>query len=91
MIKADFVKVVARQAGVGSLKDAKLILDAAFEALKSELAAGNAVTLYGFGSFKVVERNARKGRNPRTGKELVIPACKSIKFTPSSALKDAIK
>lgn len=49
------------------------------------------MTFTGFGSFKVVERAARKGRNPRTGKEITIPASKVAKFTPGKGLKDAIK
>lgn len=53
--------------------------------------AGESVTFTGFGSFKVVERAARKGRNPRTGKEITIPASKVAKFTPGKGLKDAIK
>ena len=44
----------------------------------------------GFGSFKVTERAARKGRNPRTGKEILIPAAKAVKFSPGKALKDAV-
>ena len=44
----------------------------------------------GFGSFKVVQRNARKGRNPRTGKEIKIPAGKAVKFTAEKRLKESL-
>ena len=49
------------------------------------------MTLTGFGTFVVEERQARTGRNPRTGEELKIPACKVVKFRPGKELKDAIK
>ena len=48
------------------------------------------VTLVGFGTFSVSKRKARKGRNPRTGKEIKIPARKVPKFTPGKAFKDAV-
>ena len=59
--------------------------------LREALAAGESVTFTGFGSFKVVERAARKGRNPRTNEEITIPSSKVVKFTPGKGLKDAIK
>ena len=45
----------------------------------------------GFGTFKVVKRKARKGRNPHTGEEIQIKATNVPKFTPGKALKDAVK
>jgi DNA-binding protein HU-beta len=55
------------------------------------LEKGEDVTLTGFGTFKVVKRKARKGRNPFTGEEIKIKATKAPKFTPGKALKDAVK
>jgi DNA-binding protein HU-beta len=49
------------------------------------------VTLVGFGTFSVVKRKSRKGRNPRTGAVITIPAAKLPKFTAGKALKDSIK
>jgi DNA-binding protein HU-beta len=49
------------------------------------------VTFVGFGTFKTVKRKSRKGRNPRTGATLTIPAAKVPKFTPGKAFKDSIK
>ena len=46
------------------------------------------MSISGFGSFKVVQRKARKGRNPRTGEALQIPASKAVKFTPGKTLKE---
>ena len=48
------------------------------------------VTLIGFGTFKVAQRNARKGINPQTGEEIKIKAKKVPKFVPGKALKDAV-
>ena len=48
------------------------------------------VTLVGFGTFKVAQRKARKGRNPGTGEEIEIKAKKVPKFVPGKALKDAL-
>lgn len=55
------------------------------------IANGEQVSFTGFGSFKVVERSERKGRNPRTGEECLIPASRVVKFTPGKALKEAVK
>ena len=52
--------------------------------------AGEPITLVGFGTFKVVERKARKGRNPQTGEEIDIEASKAPKFTAGKALKEAV-
>jgi nucleoid DNA-binding protein len=52
---------------------------------------GETVSLIGFGSFKVVDRKARKGRNPQTGEEIDIAASKVPKFAAGKALKEAVK
>jgi DNA-binding protein HU-beta len=49
------------------------------------------VTLVGLGTFKVIERKARKGRNPQTAEEIDIKASKATKLTPGKALKEAVK
>lgn len=59
--------------------------------VKQEVAAGNNVQLIGFGTFTSAERAERTGRNPQTGAEMVIPACKVPKFKPGQAFKDAVK
>jgi DNA-binding protein HU-beta len=59
--------------------------------ITQSLKKGEDVTLTGFGSFKVVKRKARKGRNPYTGEEIKIKATKAPKFTAGKALKDAVK
>jgi DNA-binding protein HU-beta len=66
-------------------------VDALFEGVKKALKKGNRVILVGFGTFSVVKRSARKGRNPQTGKVITIPAKKVPKFAPGKALRSAVK
>jgi DNA-binding protein HU-beta len=91
MTKAELVDQVYQKAELSTKTKAEAVLDAAIGALRSAIAAGNTVTFTGFGSFKVMERAARKGRNPRTGKEITIPACKVVKFTPGKNLKESVR
>jgi nucleoid DNA-binding protein len=58
--------------------------------ITSALKKGDSISLMGFGSFKVVERAAREGRNPSTGKKMQIPASKGVKFTPGANLKERV-
>ena len=55
-----------------------------------ELKKGEKIQLVGFGTFEVTERAARTGKNPQTGKEIKIAACKAPKFKAGKALKDAV-
>lgn len=86
MTKAEFVDVVAAKAGV-SKKDTKAVIGAALEAIQEQLRDGNKVPLIGFGTFKVTERKARTGRNPRTGAQIKIAAAKVPAFKVSPAFK----
>lgn len=90
MTKADIVKTLKEQAGLASLAQAQDAYETLFGILASTLKKGEAVNIAGFGTFKVVERKARKGRNPQTGKEIQIPASRAVKFTSGKALKDSI-
>ena len=91
MTKAELVDKIHAKAGLPTKAQTEQALDAVIAALKDTLAAGEAVSFTGFGSFKVVHRAARKGRNPRTGKDITIPASKVAKFTPGKLLKEAVK
>ncbi|NOY65159.1 MAG: HU family DNA-binding protein [Nitrospirae bacterium] len=90
MTKADLVEKIASDAGL-SKADAQRALDAMIDNIKKALKKNQKVTLVGFGTFSVSKRKARKGRNPRTGEEIKIPASKVPKFTPGKGLKDAIR
>lgn len=72
-------------------KDAAVYIDAVFETVGQALVDGNKVSVAGFGSFDVVERAARVGRNPQTGEEITIQATKAVKFKPALGLKTAVK
>ena len=88
MNKGDLVKEVAKV--VKTKKEAKAALDCVFSSITKALKKKDTVTLIGFGTFKVGQRKARKGRNPQTGEEIKIKAKKVAKFVPGKALKDAI-
>ena len=90
MTKAEFVKNLKEKAGLATLAQAEAAYESLFGIIKASLGKGNAVSITGFGSFRVVQRKARKGRNPRTGKESKIPAGKTAKFTPGKALKESL-
>ena len=65
-------------------------LNALIETITETLANGEKIQLVGFGSFEVVTRAARKGKNPQTGEEMKIPACKAPKFKAGGTLKDIV-
>ncbi len=88
MNKADLINEVANV--VSTKKDAQGAVDCVLDSIAQALKKGDTVTLVGFGTFKVVERMARKGRNPQTGEEITINASKSPKFVPGKALKKAV-
>ncbi|MDA8169663.1 MAG: HU family DNA-binding protein [Nitrospiraceae bacterium] len=90
MTKTELVDKISSQAGI-SKADAGRALDATIDSIKGALKKGQKVTLVGFGTFYVNKRKSRKGRNPRTGEEIKIPAMKVPKFTAGKMLKDSIK
>ena len=89
MHKPDLVAHVAKAAGMTHEQAGKAI-DAMVTTIQSTLAAGEQVTLIGFGSFSVAERAARTGKNPRTGEPLQIAATRLPHFKPGQTLKDAV-
>ncbi len=91
MTKAELVDVIRKNAGIDTKAQTERFLDATIASLIEALKKGDSVSFTGFGSFKVVQRAARKGRNPRTGKEINIPASKAVKFTVGKQLKDSVK
>jgi len=73
-----------------SKKDAEAALKAFTDVVAEELKKGEKIQLVGFGTFEVSERAERTGRNPQSGKEMVIPASKAPKFKAGKALKDMV-
>ena len=91
MTKAELVDMIRAKAGLSTKAQTEQAMDSIITALKETLAAGESIGFTGFGGFKVVLRAERKGRNPRTGKDITIPAGKAVKFIPGKLLKEAIK
>ncbi|HQK38323.1 MAG: HU family DNA-binding protein [Bacteroidales bacterium] len=90
MNKAQLIDAIAGEAKM-TKADAKKALDAFIKATSTALKKGDRVALVGFGTFSVVKRNARTGRNPQTGKEIKIAAKKVVKFKAGSELAGMVK
>jgi DNA-binding protein HU-beta len=75
----DFTKVFARD-----------IVDNVFNSLAETIQQGREVSILGFGNFKVAERQARPGRNPRMGEPIKIAASKNTKFKPATSLRASL-
>jgi DNA-binding protein HU-beta len=90
MTKADMVARIAEDAGI-SKKAAATALDSVVSAIHEVLKHGDKIRISELGSFGVVQRKARQGVNPRTGKPLKIAATKAPKFTAAKALRDVVK
>ena len=89
MRKQDLVRAVAEQTRT-SESQASAAVNAVFSAIQQAMANGDEVTISGFGSFRVVERAAREGRNPQTGEAMTIGARRSPAFRPGTGLKRAV-
>jgi len=90
MTKADLISAVAKDAKItktGAEKAVNAFTSTVVKAMKK----GDKITLTGFGTFSVARRKARKGRNPRTGKEIKIAATKVAKFKVGNNLRNAVK
>ena len=90
MNKTELVTAMAEKAEL-SKKDAEKALTAFTNIVVDTLVDGNRVAITGFGTFEVVERAERQGRNPATGEAITIAASKSPKFKAGKALKEAVK
>ena len=89
MNKNDLVNAVASEAEL-SKNAAAVAVDAVFAAITKTLMNNEEVRLVGFGTFSVAERAASKGRNPRSGEPIDIPASRQPKFKAGKTLKDAL-
>ena len=83
------IEAIAQQAGL-TKTDAGKAVDAFTTVVKDALKSGDSIALVGFGTFKVAERAARQGLNPRTKEAIKIPAARVPKFTAGKTLKDAV-
>lgn len=89
MNKTDLIGDVAAATGMAK-KDAEKTVNAFIASVQEALKAGDKVQLIGFGTFEVRDRQARKGRNPQTGKEIKIAATKIPAFKVGKGFKEAI-
>lgn len=89
MNKTQLVEKIALDTGLSKVKAAQA-LESAVNAVQEALKGGDKVSLIGFGTFYVMDRAARTGRNPRTGKSIKIAAGKLPKFRPGKGLRDAV-
>lgn|ERR1035437_9129308 len=87
--KAQLAQILAERMSV-SKKDGIAWIDAFTEEITKVMRKGEKVNITGFGVFKVADRKAREGRNPRTGETIQIKASKKPRFTPGKLLKEAI-
>ncbi|WP_018234038.1 HU family DNA-binding protein [Thioalkalivibrio thiocyanodenitrificans] len=89
MNKSELIDAVANSSDLPKAQAARAV-DAMIDVISSALKGGDQVTIVGFGTFLVRERDARTGRNPRTGESIQIPASKMPSFKAGKGLKDAV-
>ena len=89
MNKSELIDAIAAKADLSKASAGKA-LDAFVEAVSDAMKQGDQVVIVGFGSFTVRQREARTGRNPRTGETINIAASNLPAFKPGKALKDAV-
>ena len=87
--KNELIAAIANRTGFKK-SSVELVLNATLAEIERALLAGQPVTLHGFGTFELKKRDARTGRNPRTGEPVEIAASTSVAFKPAKALKDSL-
>jgi integration host factor subunit beta len=89
MTKADLIEEVARVVEM-TRKDSEVIVEAIFDSVVRSLRTGDKIEIRGFGSFRTRQRQARVGRNPKTGARVEVPPKRIPYFKPSKELKDLV-
>jgi integration host factor subunit alpha len=90
MTKADLVDIIFGKVGLSKI-ESQNIIELIFDTVKQTLIEGESVKVSGFGTFNVKKKNARRGRNPKTGQELQITPRRVITFRASNHFKDLIE
>ena len=90
MIRSELVQKLCNDFPDLSQREVENVVGAVFDSITDQLAKGGRVELRGFGAFSTRQRDARTGRNPRTGEEMTIAASKSVKVVPGAGLKAAM-
>lgn len=91
MNKAELIDKVTESVDGTTKKQADQVLTAILEQITKAVAEGNKVTLVGFGAFEARDRQARQGRNPKTGEDITIPATRVPAFSAGKQFKDSVK
>ena len=89
LTKIDIIEAVYTHLGIPK-KDCIRIVESLFEIIKDDLDKWNSVMVSGFGKWTVKAKKKRKGRNPKTGKEMMIDARRVVTFKPSNVLRNAM-
>jgi nucleoid DNA-binding protein len=89
MNKGDLINKVAEESNITKAQ-ATTAVNAMFSAIGSALKGNDKATIIGFGTFSVTRREARSGRNPRTGETITIAAKNVVKFKPGKDLMDSV-
>jgi len=90
MNKAELISEVSNKTGL-TKKETGNVIDVVTNTIKKALSKGEKVALVGFGTFRILQRKARRGRNPQTGEEMQIPAKKVPKFRAGKGLREKVK
>ncbi len=90
MTKAGLIEAVMKAAGLETKVQAEKVVEALFDTIVKTMARGEEVAITGFGTFRVVKRAARMGRNPKTGESIQIKASVKPKFRAGKGLKEAV-
>jgi len=91
MTKSDLIERVAIKVPHVSKKDTETVVNTIFDCMTEALRKGDRIEIRGFGSFQVKVREAREGRNPKTGEEVKIPAKRTPFFKVGKELKERIE
>ena len=89
MTKADLVEIICEKIGF-ALKESTEIVEWVFEIMKETLEGGEKIKISGFGNFVIRSKRPRKGRNPKSGEEIVISGRRVVTFKPSNVLRKAL-
>ncbi|EUJ10853.1 MAG: integration host factor subunit alpha [Methylophilaceae bacterium 17-44-8] len=90
LTKADLADLLFEQVGLNK-REAKDMVEAFFEEVRTALEAGDSVKLSGFGNFELRKKSERPGRNPKTGEEIPITARRVVTFHASQKLKTKVE
>jgi nucleoid DNA-binding protein len=90
LTKADIAEIIYKIHGGLSKKEASDTVDDIFSYIKNNLKTGSDVRISGFGTFSVVHKEKRTGRNPRTGDKITIPSRKLVNFKPARVFKERL-